>query len=265
MLAFVKLGGSLITDKNRESTFHADRMDGIAAEIAEVRSLDPSLRLVVGHGSGSFGHVAARNHGTIDGVESPSQWHGFAAVSRAAAQLNRLVSDALGAAGVPAWSIQPSATAECEGGALRYMETRTLVNALEHGIVPVVYGDVALDTSQGGTIISTETVFFYLAPILVPQHIFLFGEVRGVLDEREVVIPVITPETFPDVEAVLGGSHGVDVTGGMASKVRDMVSLVEHIPGLRIHILSGLGPGMVREALLNPQSAGGTVIQAVPH
>lgn len=261
MLAFVKLGGSLITDKTQEAAFYAERMAGIATEIAEAQAADQTLQLVVGHGSGSFGHFAARKHGTMDGVRSDSQWRGFAEVSRAAAQLNRLVSDSLGSAGVPAWTIQPSATAECEDGALRYMGTRVLLKALDHGIVPVVHGDVALDTVRGGTIVSTETVFFYLAPILMPRHIFLFGEVRGVLNEKKVVIPVITPEMLPEVEAMLGGSHGVDVTGGMASKVRDMVRLVQLIPGLHIHILSGLGAGMVREALLNPDSAAGTVIQ----
>ncbi len=262
MLAFVKIGGSLITDKTQEAVFRAERMMAIAGAIAEARRADPSLRLVLGHGSGSFGHVTASRYGTMQGVQTPEEWAGFTAVARSAAALNRLVAGALGAAGIPAWSIQPSASADCEGGLLRYMDSRPVQAALDRAIVPLVYGDVALDTARGGTIISTETVFFYLAPILVPQHIFLFGEVRGVLNAEGVVIPVITPDALSGLEQVLGGSHGTDVTGGMASKVRDMVALAQAIPGLRIHILSGTNPSVVQEALLNPDNAPGTVILA---
>jgi isopentenyl phosphate kinase len=262
MLVFVKLGGSLITDKRQASSFRAERMTGLARAINDARTQNPSLRMVLGHGSGSFGHFAAKKHGTMQGVSSDAQWYGFAEVSRAAAQLNRLVADALGTVGMPVWVLQPSASAECAGGALRHLATRPVLVALQRGLVPLVYGDVALDSVQGGTIISTETIFFYLAPILVPRHIFLLGEVEGVLDERERVIPVITPESLPEVEAALGGSGGVDVTGGMASKVRGMVQLAQAIRGLRIHICSGVDPNSVRDALLNPDSGPGTVISA---
>lgn len=44
----------------------------------------------MGHGSGSFGHVAAAKHGTINGVSGPTQWKGFCDVSDAASRLNRL-------------------------------------------------------------------------------------------------------------------------------------------------------------------------------
>ncbi|MBN2472561.1 MAG: uridylate kinase, partial [Anaerolineae bacterium] len=108
MLVFVKIGGSLITDKTQEAVFRAERMAEIARAIAEARLADPSLQLLLGHGSGSFGHVTASRYGTIQGVNSPEEWGGFAAVARSAAELNRLVAGALGTAGVPAWSLQPS-------------------------------------------------------------------------------------------------------------------------------------------------------------
>ena len=262
MLVFVKLGGSLITDKTREAAFRAERMAAIARAIAEAQTADPSLELLIGHGSGSFGHFAASKYGTARGVRTDEEWAGFAEVARAAAALNRLVAEALGSAGIPAWTLQPSATADCERGELRYLDTRPIQAALQRGVVPLVHGDVALDSEWGGTIISTESVFFYLAPILLPRHIFLFGEVRGVLNSEDIVLPVITPDSLPDIECVLGGSHGTDVTGGMASKVHDMVLLAQAIPGLRIHILSGSNPEIVRESLLNPDHAPGTVIMA---
>lgn len=45
--------------------------------------------IVVGHGSGSFGHIPAAEHGTRDGVSGLAQWRGFCEVSDAASRLNR--------------------------------------------------------------------------------------------------------------------------------------------------------------------------------
>ncbi len=264
MLIFLKLGGSLITDKTQEGVFLAERMKRLAAQLQAARMARPDLKLLIGHGSGSFGHFAAQRYHTTAGVRTAEQWQGFAEVARVARHLNHLVTDVLAEAGLPVWPIQPSASAACEDGELRQLAASPLQRALEKGLVPLVYGDVALDTVRGGTIISTESLFFFLAPILRPQRILLLGEVDGVLDGDGQIISRITPETFPRVEAALGGSRGVDVTGGMAAKVRDMVRLVQVCPGLAIHILSGLEPARVREALLDADKATGTLISAEP-
>lgn len=262
MLIFLKLGGSLITDKTREAAFLPDRMARLAAEIGAARAARPDLRLLIGHGSGSFGHFAARRHQTVAGVRTPEQWQGFAEVARVAARLNRLVTEALAEAGLPVWSIQPSASAYCVDGELQHLEARPVQAALERGLVPLLYGDVALDAVRGGTIISTEQIFLYLVPVLRPDHVVLLGEASGVLDGRGGLIRRITPARLPDIEQALGGSHGVDVTGGMETKVRDMARLVEAFPDLTVHILSALEPGVVRQSLLDPDSAPGTVIAA---
>jgi len=56
------------------------------------------------------------------------------------------------------------------------------------------------------------------------------------------------------------GSQAADVTGGMASKVGQMLALVEELPGLEVLIFSGLQPGMVPKALLG--ECEGTKIKA---
>ena len=73
-----------------------------------------------------------------------------------------------------------------------------------YGLVPLVYGDVSLDDVRGGTIVSTETVFFYLARHLPVRHVLLLGEVEGVYDPSGNVIPRITAETLESIEAALG-------------------------------------------------------------
>jgi isopentenyl phosphate kinase len=256
VLTFLKLGGSLITDKTRVSTPRPDVLARLADEIAAALEARPDLQLLIGHGSGSYGHVAAERHGTRQGVRGREAWRGFAEVATIAAQLSGLVTDALHQTGVPVFRVQPSASAHCRAGRIVSMELEPIRRALAHGLVPLVHGDVAIDDEQGGTIISTEDIFIYLAEHLKPARILLAGEVPGVLDERGQVISKITPGNLETLAGLLGGSHGVDVTGGMAGKVQAMLSLCQAIPELEVYILSGAQPGLLADALIGPDAPG---------
>ncbi|MBI5669916.1 MAG: isopentenyl phosphate kinase family protein [Chloroflexi bacterium] len=256
MLTFIKLGGSLITDKQVEASFREAVATQVATEIAEALAEAPGLQILIGHGSGSFGHFAAKRYRTIEGVHTPEGWRGFAEVATVAAELNYLVARTVRAAGVPVWRIQPSASAICHDGDITSMSLEPIQTALTHGLVPLVYGDVALDTVRGGTIISTESIFFYLARRLPVRQILLLGEVEGVYDGGGQVIPAITPATLETAESALGGSAGTDVTGGMETKVRDMLALAQRISGLHIRIMSGRQPGLLRDTLLGKAEPG---------
>lgn len=256
MLTFVKLGGSLITDKRVEASFREAAAAQIASEIAAALHESRDLQLLIGHGSGSFGHFTAKRYRTIEGVHTPEEWRGFAQVATVAAELNYLVAKSLQAAGVPVWRIQPSASAISRDGDIVSMALEPIQTALTHGLVPLVYGDVALDTMRGGTIISTETIFFYLARHLPVRQILLLGEVDGVYNSDGQVIPAITPANFDAVERALGGSAGTDVTGGMETKVRDMLALGEQISSLEIRIMNGRRPGLLRDTLLGRAEPG---------
>jgi isopentenyl phosphate kinase len=133
--------------------------------------------------------------------------------------------------------------------------------ALSQGLVPLLYGDVALDELQGGTIISTEQIFGFLARRLRPEQILLVGVVDGVYemdplrDPSARRIPQITAENWSSVRTLLGGSHATDVTGGMLSKVEEMVQLAHDLPGLVVDLLSGERPGALQSVLLAPEQA----------
>jgi isopentenyl phosphate kinase len=238
-----------------------DVLARLAAEIATARADCPDLQLVVGHGGGSFGHVAAARHHTRQGVQTAAEWLSFAEVHAAMARLNRLVVEALLAVGVPALSLQPSALAQCENGRISTINAVPIQEAIKAGLVPVIYGDVAFDGQQGGTIISTEEVMAALAGVLQPAWLLLAGVTEGVLDQVDQLIPAITPQNLPQIEAALGGSHGTDVTGGMASKVREMLALTAQHASLQVRIFSGLADGHVRRVVVGPETAVGTTIR----
>ena len=226
------------------------------------RDRDPGLSLLMGHGSGSFGHWAAKPYSTREGVGTAEQWRGFAQVAAAAAQLNAIVRSAFLEADVPVFSLQPSASARCQDGLLRQLEMRPIEEALDNGLVPLLYGDVALDDVRGGTIISTEDIFSYLAAELAPARILLLVDAPGVLGPGGALVGRISPADLSLLQQSLGESRGIDVTGGMASKVGAMVELVQRQQGLTVRILPGGEPGLLTRALLDPSAELGTLISA---
>ena len=262
---FLKLGGSLITDKLQVEHARKPVIRRLAREINAARAARPNLKIVLGHGSGSFGHVAAQKHGTRQGVKDRSGWLGYAEVAAAAARLNQIVTDVFVAEGVPVVSLPPSASARCDDGRLSYLDTFVLRATLEQRLVPLVQGDVALDAVRGATIVSTEDVFIYLIREFQPTHILLAGEAAGVYENPDMtgaIISVITPQNVAQHAAALGGSHGVDVTGGMAGKVNQMLEVVKHYPALEARIFSGAARGTVQRLLIDPRAEMGTIIRA---
>jgi isopentenyl phosphate kinase len=250
---FLKLGGSLITVKSQPHTARSEVLNRLVDEIAAALRENTSLRLVLGHGSGSFGHVPAKKYGTRQGVHSDAEWQGFSEVWDEASSLNRMVIEALLLAGLPTISFPPSAAVSTQDGKIVKWNTTPIESALEHGLLPVIYGDVVFDTHRGGTILSTEDLFGHLAHQLHPSRILLAGLEEGVWEDYPLctrLIPKITTKNFPQLKLTLGGSGETDVTGGMESKVRQTLALIEEIPNLQAWIFSGAASGNVQDALL---------------
>lgn len=262
-LTFLKLGGSLITDKDTPSTPRHEVIARLCEEIQEARRRSPGLPLVLGHGSGSFGHSAARKHGTRQGVRDEQGWLGFAEVWKEARALNQIVVEALLAAGLPVIAFPPSAAVLARDGQVLRWDLAPMRAALAAGLIPLVNGDTIFDEQRGGTILSTEDLFIHLARQLHPRRILLSGLEAGVWADFPTctqMIPSITPANFAQVARQIGGSASVDVTGGMIEKVHTMLSLAEELPGLEAVIFSGVEAGMVKDVLLGEQA--GTVISA---
>lgn len=266
-LAFLKLGGSLITHKDRPEVLRRRVLARVAREIGEALTILGKGTLLIGHGSGSFGHYPAQAYGIHAGLGDQDDWRGLALTSAAAARLNQLVTDALLEAGVPALSLQPSASARCRDGRLVSLSTDTIELALNHGLVPLVYGDVAFDEVRGTAIVSTEAVLVYLAEILRPDWIVLASDVAGVLprrpseDDEALPIERLRPEEIAQLEGALSESGNVDVTGGMPAKVRIMADLVARQPETRILFISGMEEGRVASALVAPGPGMGTLLE----
>ena len=277
-LVFLKLGGSLITDKTQPYTPLLEVMDDLALQIKTALQTHPSLHLVLGHGAGSFGHVPASEYHTRDGLPLPpratplahrerdeneeSYWKGFAEVWYQASSLNRYVMKALHNSGVRAISLPPSSSVIASAGQIFYWDMTPMRMALAAGLVPVIFGDTVFDEVRGGTILSTEDLFMHLTRALHPERILLAGLEAAVWEDfpaRTKKIETITPESFHEIKDGVGKSAAADVTGGMESKVRQMLDLLRENPDLKIQIFSGVEPGNIVRALTGETL--GTVIR----
>jgi isopentenyl phosphate kinase len=266
-LVFLKLGGSLITEKGSPQTARIEVIHRLAREIREALDEVPGLRLVVGHGSGSYGHPTASKYGIQEGLGDGDDWRGYAETAVVASRLNRVVVDVLSDEGIPVLPLQPSASALCREGNLVQLETAPLEEALRQGLVPVVYGDVSFDEVRGSAIISTEQIFAYLGSRLEPTRVILAGLVEGVFTADPLrntgtrLVKTISVSRLDEVERLLAGSPDTDVTGGMLSKVQIMARLIEVHPALTVRIISGEREGLVKKALVEGEIEEGTLLR----
>lgn len=266
-LVFLKLGGSLITDKDQESTALPDRLHDIGRQINRAIKDHPDQKLLIGHGSGSFGHHAAKKYGTRDGYttgQNPeTYWSGFQVVYQQAHQLNHLVMQALWKTGNPCIAFPPSAAVKTENHSIQRWGFEPIEAALKANQIPVIFGDVIFDDAIGGTILSTEDLFCHLAGFLHPEKILLAGIEKGVWQDfptRTTLLKRLDRASYPAFQNSIHGSGSVDVTGGMHGKVRQMLDLAGSLESLSIRIFSGVEEDAILKALSGQET--GTLIES---
>ncbi len=108
-IILIKLGGSLITDKNNPFTANIEVIERLASEIKQIIDED-KYRLIVGHGGGSFPHVPAKLYQTQKGFINDKSPYGMGLVQDSASQLNRIVIKKFLENQIRAFSINPSSS-----------------------------------------------------------------------------------------------------------------------------------------------------------
>lgn len=239
MTTVLKLGGSVITEKDRERTVASDRLDRIAAALGDASVPD----LVVVIGGGSFGHPAADRHG-IDVEVGTTDPAAVTEVHGAMLALVETVVDRLVDAGVPAVAMHPLSMARRDADGLDVDWGATSL-ALEEGFVPVLHGDGVVTAGAGVTVVSGDELVVAAASRFDADRVGLCTGVPGVLDDEGRVIDRI--DRYEAVAELVGDSEATDVTGGMAGKVRRLLELeapasVFDIEGLAA-FLDGDAPG----------------------
>ena len=239
MTTVLKLGGSVVTEKDAPETVDDEALAAAADAVAG----GPD-DLVVVHGGGSFGHHHAAEYGvsTTDGTHDSA---GVRAIHGAMKRLNAAVVDALAERGVPAVPVHPFSAASRDADSTLALPTGQVATLLAEGFVPVLHGDLVAHAGEGATVVSGDELVVDLASAVGAERVGVCSTVDGVLDAEDTVIDRIS--SFEAVEAALGGSDTTDVSGGMAGKVRALLALESpaHIfgPDALAAFLAGETPG----------------------
>jgi isopentenyl phosphate kinase len=248
ILDILKLGGSVITFKDRVMTPNKEAIRRLSREIA----MAGFHHLVIVHGGGSYGHPLAKEHGIAQGFKSTEQLIGFSRTRQAMVDLNCMIVGALLDEGVPAVSLSPSTFISTHEGRLQEYDLRLVRWYLDSGMVPVMYGDAVLDSALGFTILSGDQLAVRLA-IDLKADTLLFGvDVDGVYTGNPKMAKsakLIEKLSLGQVRSIIGigEATSTDVTGGMLGKIKEAQIAVEF--GVGVQMMNALVPGRVFEAL----------------
>ena len=256
----LKLGGSVITNKEKPLTPNLPAIERLTSEISRA-NVSP---LVLVHGGGSFGHPVAKQYGIKDGYKDSSQIMGFSKTHQAMTKLNKLIVDSLINHNIPVVEVPPSSCVVTKSGRIQSMEEKPLMKMLEIGFVPVLYGDAVLDSETGFAILSGDQLVSSLAIRLDADRIIIGVDVNGLytadpkIDPSAHLIQHITPEELKKLQHKIEGAKVTDVTGGMLGKMLELTPAVEK--GIRVIIVNAAKPNRVYKALKG-EKAVGTVIE----
>lgn len=249
MTTIIKIGGSVLTDKNKVSAAKPDAIARIAREIGECESWG----LVLVHGAGSFGHHQAKEYRLTGGLNDESI-KGILPTHNAVKSLNKMIVDALQMSGVDALPVHQLSSCTLNNGRIEHMCMDVIKSMLHAGIVPVLHGDVAMDSAKGVDILSGDQIVTYLAGALKADRVGIGTNVDGVLDAEGRVIGAITPSNYGEVNRILSGSGGVDVTGGMQGKIAELMALAK--AGIQSLVFNAEKPGNIVKFMENDLTEG---------
>jgi len=257
----LKLGGSVITKKEKPLVANLEAIERLSREIFEAKV----SQLILIHGGGSFGHPLAKQYALKEGYKEKSQLVGFSETRQAMDTLNKLVVDALMRQDVAAVGLQPSAFVVTSSGRISCIEQQPLRKLLEIGLVPVLYGDAVFDFDLGFTILSGDQLAAHLAMQLGASQIILGIDVDGLYtsdpksDPSARLIRHVTLQELRNMQHEIEEAKVTDVTRGMLGKILELMPAVEKgIPAL---IVNAAKPKNIYKALKGEEVTGTTIVK----
>jgi isopentenyl phosphate kinase len=244
-MILVKLGGSVITEKSAYRRYRAGTAKRLCREIAA-----SGEDVVLVHGAGSFGHVVAKEFRLNEGKLGDWQVNGLVRCLRDVRDLDKKVCADMEAKGLRPFPVPPSACVTMRNGRLDMLDLGIFRRAMDLGMTPVTYGDMALDSEIGFSVCSGDELMLRLAQNFKFQRAIFCADVDGVctadptLDPEAKLIPEIDDRTLASLPRT---ERNADVTGSIYGKIDFMLrmsSLTEECV-----VVNGLRPGRLLKAI----------------
>ncbi|MEM4285320.1 MAG: isopentenyl phosphate kinase [Candidatus Nitrosocaldus sp.] len=247
MIALIKLGGSIVTFKDKPLAFNAPAVEGISRML---KTID-DIQMIVVHGGGSFGHYYSVIY---DMHSKPAEYskEGVSKVRCSMVDLNNRIINIMFEQGLRPYPIHASSFIG-EGKVAIGNRVEELYNISKDGLIPVTYGDVMHYQGNLYYILSGDEIMSILAEHLRGRvSIALFTlAVDGIykdMQSRELIreLRYASDASMDDVS--------MDVTGGMRRKVREGFKIASL--GIDVWFVNGTYPERVADVLRGNHTIG---------
>ncbi len=224
-VVFIKIGGSVITDKTKPHVLNEKDLHKIAKKIKALYDRTKKWRLfALGHGSGSFGHYEASLYQKKHTVLSASK------IKHSASELHQIVFSELVENGIPVFSFSPASFILSNNGKVEDINLSFLDTVFKNGFIPLIYGDVIMDKNKMIHIFSTERVLELMILWLQKinyrvRKVIMISQETGVYDKNGDLIKILSKQNIKRLSFY--DNQGFDVTGGMKLKAEQLVKLAD--------------------------------------
>jgi isopentenyl phosphate kinase len=248
-LALIKLGGSVITFKEKPLTANFEAINNIVRIIATLK-----IPLIIVHGGGSFGHywsVKYDMHTKADDYDP----YGISIVHESMIHLNQIIINSMIKEGINPYTLMPSTFISGHRPVIR--KILELQNIAENGIIPVTFGDIVHIRKTKYSILSGDVIMTILAQVLHPSKVIFTLNVDGIY--KNIKTKEITKEINSNRLIELSNVEA-DVTGGMRRKVTEAFKIARS--GIDVLMINGIRPERMINAL-SGSAFEGTIIKRV--
>jgi isopentenyl phosphate kinase len=245
-MILIKLGGSIITNKEKPLTPNRNSIRKIASSLKNIR--EP---LVIIHGGGSFGHYWSVKY---DMHTKPESYNikGVSVVKNSMVKLNNIVLDEVLESGLKPYCLPPSDF--MKGNKPLANKVKEIPKIAKSGLTPISYGDVMWFGKNKFYILSGDRIIGILSKLLHPRLVIFVTNVDGVYSDMKSkrLLSEITKEK-PITSKV-----AMDVTGGMSRKIKEAFSISRG--GSDVFFVNGNVPKRITNAI-NGKSFEGTIFR----
>ncbi|ELP93946.1 hypothetical protein EIN_180030 [Entamoeba invadens IP1] len=222
-LFIIKIGGGFLTEKVGENgAVYLDKIHLFCKVLSSYKQSHPTHRFILVHGAGSFGHVPAAEYSLMERFHPK----GVLLCEMAMQKLNEIVINSLEQESLHVFPFHPVDFIVTTKRRISECYLRPLELMLSQGIIPVLHGDVVTDTEQGSCILSADQIVPFLSKKFKTHRVGFISQ-SPVYDNKKEVIPLINLSNYNTIKKYLGASDGVDVTGGMAGKIKELIEAAE--------------------------------------
>jgi isopentenyl phosphate kinase len=246
MITLVKIGGSVLTDKQRPLVFQDEYAHRFAADIRLSRTVP-----ILVHGTGSWAKGIGRHYRRDGGVFRDAA--GFQMSCSRIRLLQEALTAALREEGVMCCPLQANGIFHRGRGVLDLYDTGPLARLLDAGVSPLLCGDILVEGPGIFRVVSSDAVAVAIARRMGVSDCVFATDVDGVWDSHGSLIAEVTEPGL-----AVGDSDRRDVTGGMSAKIAAALEIAA--TGARTTIVNGRITGRVRDALARRTVTGTRVV-----